>query len=263
LTNSGADSATIAALSARLLEAEADCAAKGAFIAAISRELNNPLSPVLLAVEHLRSLLHSGDAGRLEAAMALLERATEGFSRRTRLLLDLADLSAGTPLFVPARFDVSHAVAIAAAESAEMARLAGCEQVLDIAPGLEGLGNAEALSKVLAHILANAYRFGAGRPVRIDAAKAHSGACVITIADQGPGLAADQADSLFALFEQARAPLEPGLGIGLWVASRLVSAMGGTIGVQSSPGNGTHFRVTLAPHQSASVAPAPQNLQTL
>jgi signal transduction histidine kinase len=124
------------------------------------------------------------------------------------------------------------------------------------------LGNAEALGKALRHILANAYRFGAGRPVRLAAAPSEDGASVITIADQGPGLAADKARSLFALFEQARTPLEPGLGIGLWVASRLVSAMGGAISAQSRPGQGTQFRVKLPSHRSDSVAPAPQNLQT-
>ena len=258
----GAIDARIDILSARLAELQADCAAKDAFIAAISRELNNPLAPVLLAVEHLRSLLAEGDAARLEAAMHRLERATEGFASRTRVLLDLADLSAGAAAFAIARLDVSAAVARAATDTAAMARLAGCALVLAITPGLEAPGNAEALGKALGHILANAYRFGAGRPVRLTAAPAEDGASVITIADQGPGLEADKARSLFALFEQTRTPLEPGLGIGLWVASRLVSAMGGAISVESTPGQGTHFHVKLPAHRPASVAPAPQKLQT-
>jgi len=258
----GAGDPTIETLAARLMEVEADCAAKTAFIAAISRELNNPLAPVLLAVEHLRSLLAAGDATRLEAAMQRLERATEGFASRTRVLLDLADLSAGVPALVIGRLDVSAAVAQAASDTAGMARMAGCELVLAIAPGLEAPGNAEALGKALGHILANAYRFGAGRPVRLAAERAEGGASVITIADQGPGLDAEKARSLFALFEQRRTALEPGLGIGLWVASRLVSAMGGAISVANTPGQGAHFHVKLPPHQTDHVAPAPQNLQT-
>ncbi len=236
----------IETLTARLIEIQADCAAKDAFISAISRELNNPLAPVLLAVEHLRSLLPAGDTARLEAAMQRLERATEGFAARTRVLLDLADLSAGVPAFA-GKLDVSAAVTQAASDTAGMARMAGCDMVLAVAPGLQARGNAEALGKALGHILANAYRFGAGRPVRLGAMQEGSGGSVITIADQGPGLSADKAGSLFALFEQTRTPLEPGLGIGLWVAYRLVSAMGGTIGVESTSGQGTHFHVKLPP----------------
>ncbi len=249
-------------MAARLKEAEVACAAKDAFIAAISRELNNPLAPVLLAVERLRALLPGGDATRLEAALQLLERATEGFARRTRVLLDLADLSAGVAPLPASRLDVAAVVGEAAQDSAEMARLAGCELLLAVAPGLELLGNAEALGQVLGHLLANALRFGAGRPVRLSAAQGPSGGCVIGIADQGPGIAADKLQGLFALFTEQRAPLEPGLGIGLWVASRLVAAMGGTISVDSSPGQGTHFHVNLPGSQFLPVASVTQNLQT-
>jgi len=262
LTDSRDIQSRLDALSARLSDLQADCDAKDAFIASLSRELNNPLAPVLLAVEHLRSLLHLGDAHRLEAAMQRLERATEGFASRTRVLLDLADLSAGIPGFVITRLDVSATLARVASDTAGIARMAGCALVVDLAPGLEAAGNEEALRKALEHILANACRFGAGRPVRLAATVADSGAIVITVADQGPGLDADKARSLFALFEQARTPLEPGLGIGLWVAHRLVAAMGGTIDVESTLGRGTHFHVKLPPPPPGAVAPATQNLQT-
>ncbi len=262
MTDAREQQSRLEALSARLADTQADCDAKDAFIASLSRELNNPLAPVLLAVEHLRSLLNAGDGNRLEAAMQRLERATEGFASRTRVLLDLADLSAGRHGFAIARLDVSAALARVASDTAGMARMAGCALVVAVAPGLEAAGNEEALRKALGHILANACRFGAGRPIRLLAMQAESGAIVITIADQGPGLDADKARSLFAVFEQARTPLEPGLGIGLWVAHRLVAAMGGTIEVESTPGRGTHFHVKLPPPLPAAVAPATQNLQT-
>jgi signal transduction histidine kinase len=237
-------------LSARLREAQADCAAKDAFIAAISRELNNPLAPVLLAVEHLRLLLKTGDATRLETAMQMLERATSGFARRTRVLLDLADITAGTALLSATCIDVSSLAAMSASEVSEMARLANCTLILAVTPGLLAVANADALSQVLGHVLANAFRFGAGRPVRLSAQHDASGAVVITIADQGPGIDAAKAAQLFALLRQTRAPLEPGLGIGLWVSAQLMAAMGGTVSVANTPGQGAHFHVSLPPPQS-------------
>jgi signal transduction histidine kinase len=240
----------IADLSARLREAEADCAAKNAFIAAISRELNNPLAPVLLAVEHLRLLLKTGDAARLETTMQMLERATKGFAKRTRVLLDLADLTAGTAQLSASMIDVSSLAAVAASEVAEMARLANCTLILAVAPGLNAVANAEALSEVLGHVLANAFRFGAGRPVKMSAQHDPSGAVVITISDHGPGVDAAKATQLFTLLQQTRAPLEPGLGIGLWVSAQLMAAMGGTISMESMPGQGAHFHVSLPSPQT-------------
>ena len=262
MTDAREQQSRLDALRAQLTDIQADCDAKDGFIASLSRELNNSLAPVLLAVEHLRSLLHLGDAQRLEAAMQRLERATDGFASRTRVLLDLADLSAGIPGLAITKLDVSAALAQVASDTAGMARMAGCALVVDVGPGLEAACNEEALCKALGHILANACRFGAGHPVQFAATPADSGGVVITIADQGPGLDAGKARSLFALFEQTRTPLEPGLGIGLWVANRLVTAMGGTIDVESTPGRGSHFHVKLPPYLSGTVAPATQNLQT-
>jgi signal transduction histidine kinase len=253
----------IADLAARLKEAEAACAAKDSFIAALSRELNNPLAPVLLAVEHLRALLLEGDATRLEAAMQMLERAMGGFARRTRVLLDFADLTAGAAALATEAVDVSALVVAAAGpETVEMARRAGCALVLEVAPGLVAEANADALSQVLGHILANALRFGAGRPVRVAGRRDAGGSVVITIADQGPGIDTARAARLFGLFQQARAPLEPGLGIGLWVSAQLVAAMGGTIAVQGGPGAGAHFHVSLPSPPAHSVAPPAQTLQS-
>jgi signal transduction histidine kinase len=171
---------------------------------------------------------------------------------------------AGVAPFPTTLVDVSALVVAAAGpDIAEMARLASCTVVLDVAPRLIALANAEALSQVLGHILANAFRFGAGRPVRVSAHADAAGAVVITIADQGPGIDAARAARLFALFQQARAPLEPGLGIGMWVSAQLVAAMGGTIAVQSdSPGSGAHFHVSLPSPQPPLVAPHAQTLQT-
>jgi signal transduction histidine kinase len=192
----------------------------------------------------------------------MLERATDGFARRTRLLLDLADMMAGaTPLTVTS-VDVSALVRAAASEMSEMARLARSSMALTVAPGLVALANADALRQVLSHILTNALRFGAGRPVRLSVHQEPQGRVVITVSDQGPGIDPAKAARLFALFRQARTPLEPGLGIGLWVAAQLVAAMGGAIGVASEAGEGAHFHVSLPPPQDASVASSTQNLQT-
>ena len=246
----------------RLRELEAACLAKDAFIGAISRELNNPLSPVLLSVERLRRLLQSDDPVRLEAAVSMVERSTQAFAKRTRLLLDLADLAAGAVGLDLSPVDLSALVGAAARRHADMARVAGCQVMLEAAPGLLVLGNEAALVQVLDHLLGNAFRFGAGRPVELAVRRGTGADVVMSVTDHGPGVSAELAGRMFGLLQQDRDSLQPGLGIGLWVCAQRIAAMGGTIGVRSEPGEGAHFHVSLPSAQGGSVAPSLQNLQT-
>jgi len=261
--------ARVADLEAKLREAEAQAAAKDAFIAAMGRELSNPLAPVLLAVERLRGKFGTGDkggdkegggAGRMEAALAVLERAIESFERRTRVLLNLAEMKAGKPPAVAEAVDLTGLVWAAGERHADAARRAGCDLAVEAERGLVAAAHAESLAQVLDDLLANAFRFGAGRPVRLRAARDGAGV-VISVIDHGPGLTAAEATHVFGLFHRPRGTLEPGFGVGLWVAAQLVSAMGGRIGVHTSPGDGAHFYVSLAAQPGAAIAPGPQNLQ--
>ena len=249
-------------LTERLLAAEQACAARDSFIAAISRELNNPLSPVLLAVERLRAVLAAGDGARANEAMQLLERATEAFAGRTRLLLDLADLMGGTKRYTPARINLAQAVEDAVERHREHARRAGCALECHLQEDTFVSGDAEALARILDNLLANALRFGAGHPVHVDLRRTSSVTATVSVRDQGPGLTAAAAADALSLFQKPRDPLQPGLGIGLWIAGRFAQALGGNIGVDSAPGQGAHFHVSLPVESPPSVASAAQNLQT-
>ena len=71
---------------------------------------------------------------------------------------------------------------------------------------------------------------------------------VLEVADQGPGLAADQAERVFERFyraDQARTRNTGGTGLGLAIVAALVAAHDGTVSVDTSPGRGATFRITL------------------
>jgi signal transduction histidine kinase len=246
---------------ARIAELEAAAAAKDAFIAGLSRELANPLAPVLLAVERVRAVANSGDAARLATALGLLERAIYAFDRRTRVLLNLADITAGVASPAPVALELAELLMSAADRHGDMARRAGCPLSVEADPGLLALASEAPLAQVLDYLLANAFRFGAGRPVTLRARPGADGHVIASVIDQGPGM--DEAEAARALqpFQQPRGVLEPGLGVGLWVASQLVAAMGGRLSVESAPGHGAHFHVTLATPEGAPVAPEAENLQ--
>jgi len=67
----------------------------------------------------------------------------------------------------------------------------------------------------------------------------------ITVADQGPGLSAEQQDKVFAKFERLGRSNDGGSGLGLYISRRLARAMGGDLTVESAPGQGARFIVEL------------------
>jgi signal transduction histidine kinase len=154
-------------------------------------------------------------------------------------------MAANLPSITLVPVDLSALAADAARRHADMARRAGCAMSVSIAPDVVVQADAGALHRVLNHLLTNAFRFGSGRPVRLELAMAASFHAVLTVHDQGSGLSREEAGRIFGLFQNDRMAAAPGLGLGLWIASQLVTAMGGTIGVDSTPGQGAHFHVSL------------------
>lgn len=107
-------------------------------------------------------------------------------------------------------------------------------------------GDPIALERVFANLVLNAFKFtpeGGQVTVR---SRAHSGEVVVTVADNGPGIAPDELPVLFEKYRRAeRARAQAGTGLGLFIVKTLVEAQGGRVEVQSVPGRGTRFSVCL------------------
>jgi CheY-like chemotaxis protein len=105
---------------------------------------------------------------------------------------------------------------------------------------------------VILNLVSNALKFtSAGEVVlsaRLERQDPTSHAVAIEVRDTGIGIAPDQLPRLFSSFNQADASISRrygGTGLGLAISKQLVELMGGTIGVQSTPGEGTRFRFTI------------------
>ena len=97
--------------------------------------------------------------------------------------------------------------------------------------------------QVFSNLLGNAVKFTPkGGKVRLEIEK--SDRLRVTVSDTGPGIPADQHDRVFRRFTQVR-PAPGGVGLGLYIARRIVEAHGGEIGVNSRPGRGSTFFFTL------------------
>lgn len=104
------------------------------------------------------------------------------------------------------------------------------------------------VQQVVRNLVENAYKYSpAGTPVTVTAGRSADGV-VLTVSDQGDGIPENQQDELFEPFRRGHnADTTEGVGLGLYVVSRIVSAAGGTVEVTSRPGD-TRFVVTLPCH---------------
>ena len=109
------------------------------------------------------------------------------------------------------------------------------------------------LEQVCRNLISNAIRFGAGRPIDVSVS-ADEDFATLQVRDHGVGIAPEQQARIFERFEQAAAQRTGGFGIGLWVVRSVCAAMGGTVTVESEPGEGACFTVML-PRRSDQNAP--------
>jgi signal transduction histidine kinase len=128
-----------------------------------------------------------------------------------------------------------------------------------IPPGLPPLDvDPDRLDRILVNLVGNALKYSGGE-VEV-AAERGDGTVRLIVSDRGAGIPAADLDRIFQRYYRGQRHEGEGLGLGLYIVRRLVEAHGGTIVVESAPGRGSRFTVTL-PAVPASLAAAGQGDQ--
>lgn len=228
------------------------------FLSVASHELNTPMTSLRL---NLQMLLRppGGKAISPESRAALLARAEKQADRVVRLtseLLDVAHIQRGPPALSPDRTDLRAIVQdVIQRSEADLARV-GCAVDLD-GPPTEGCWDRSRLEQVITNLLTNAAKFGAGAPIEIRVGRSGDRAW-LTVRDHGIGIPPERQGRIFDRFERAVSVQHyGGLGLGLYISREIVAAHGGTIRVDSRPGEGATFTVELpceAPDRGATTA---------
>jgi signal transduction histidine kinase len=222
--------------------------ARDEFVAIAAHELRNPMTPILLQVSILLAAAKDPRRCRpdvLAPRLEVLELAVREFVRRSTALLDVSRIAAGNVRIEAAEVDLSGVVRGVVDRAGVSARMARSRLEADIQDGVVGTWDRLALEQVAENLLSNAIKFGAGRPVRV-ALRADGRTARLVVRDRGVGIPEADRARVFQRFERAVTRREHGgFGIGLWLANRLVAAMGGTIAVESAPGEGATFTAAL------------------
>jgi PAS domain S-box-containing protein len=239
------------ALREAVKEAQAANAAKSSFLANMSHELRTPMNAVL-GMAHLMSVTPLS----LEQRRYLTMLRTSGQSLLALLndILDFSKIEAGKVQLSATRFELD---AVLHAVSTIMSVNAG-EKELELAIGVEPdvprmlVGDPLRLQQVLVNLTSNAIKFTPRGEVSLKVECAgHKGQRTLLkfiVRDTGIGISDEQRANLFTPFAQADESVTRkfgGTGLGLVICQRLVDLQGGTLALDSQPGQGSTFTVTL------------------
>jgi two-component system, sensor histidine kinase and response regulator len=257
-------------VAARTVELEATVAelhrantAKDAFLAAVSHELRTPLTGILSMSELLQTEMFGALNPNQHKYLGAILESTHRLVSAVNSILLYTNLVAGRmPLeSEPCRLHELCAIAIRSL----MRKADNKHQHItqEINPfELEIESSPKGVLQVLKELLENAIKFtpeGGSIELRVTALPDEA-AVSIVVADNGIGMSEDQLASIFRPFAQGDQSLArrfEGLGLGLAYVREMVTRLGGTIAVTSTPGDGSRFTITLPAAPSHQPAPAP------
>jgi signal transduction histidine kinase len=257
LASLGGENATVAAIRdvserkkleerARQAEsAEAEIRHRDEVLAIASHELRGPVGLVQLQLAVLqRSAVETmDDFGAMQERMGKIERNTRHLAR---LIEDLLDTSQGGALALKVEeADLAELARVALGDLREWVERTGSQLTLHAEVPVSGRWDPLRIDQVIANLVANAAKYGEGRPIEVRV-EADPERARLTVIDHGSGIDPADHERIFERFERAVAPGAPrGLGLGLYIARQIVEAHGGRILVHSSPGSGSRFTVEL------------------
>jgi PAS domain S-box-containing protein len=219
------------------------------FLSVASHELKTPLTPLHLKLNLLsRELSQSNgeqQTERLQRHVEVARRQVHKMSTLINALLDVSRLSQGKLKLEPSDMDLGEVVGEVVAWFAPEAARTGSALRVEGERRVPGWWDRLRLEQVVTNLISNAIRYGAGRPigarVEVEGDRAR-----LVVHDEGIGVPPESLERIFGKFERAVSDRHSGgLGLGLYITRSIVEAMGGSIRVESHPGEGSTFTVEL------------------
>jgi len=228
---------------------------KSRFLSYMSHEFRTPLGSIRSIARILLDRLDGPLLPEQERQVRFIQSAAAELTDMVNDLLDLAKVEAGRITISPAWFEMvdlfsalrgmfkpivnSEAVSLIFEEPVDMPRV---------------YTDDKKLSQILRNFISNALKFTPTGEVKVSARAGENQTVVFSVADTGIGIAKEFHDAIFEDFVQVDSPIQKrlrGTGLGLSLSKKLATLLGGTVSVESEPGVGSTFSITIPTHFKA------------
>jgi Na+/proline symporter/nitrogen-specific signal transduction histidine kinase len=233
---------------------------KDDFMSSVTHELRTPLT----SIRAFSEILFGDPRIELEERrrfLGIIVTETERLSRLVNQVLDLAKIESGNAEWLDDRVDLKAVIEQSVAATGQLFRDRGVALAVDLPPEVPPLvADYDRLVQVVINLLSNAVKFapqGGGR-VEVTLRRIGDG-LVVGVTDNGPGVRAEDRETIFERFRQGSGTLgKPvGTGLGLPISRQIVEHYGGRIWLESAEGQGACFSFMLPLSDGAKVADDP------
>jgi PAS domain S-box-containing protein len=237
------------ALNHRTVELERAMGARSRFYANMSHELRTPINAILGYTSLLLDRIYGPLKEQQVTSIDRTHKAAEHLLELVNDILDLSKIEAGKmelqveSLHLPELLqDLFVTVAPVAEQHEVELSMEGRSEPFTV------VSDARRVRQILLNLLSNAIKFGGGKPVRAVWSAREGGGLVVEVVDQGSGIAPEDQEKIFDEFVQLEQQQNAlGTGLGLPISRRLAELLGGELTVNSAPGAGSTFRLSLPP----------------
>ena len=222
------------------------------FMSMVAHELRTPLNTLFLEAQLRKMQLDRGntaifDAAYLQKMVARDKLQVQNMVRLIDDMLDVTRLRNNRLSIRPSEVNLPALLERVVGNLANQAAAAGCNITLHADQPVTGFWDEFRIEQVVINLLTNALRYGKGQPVAVRMTPLDQGVR-IDVRDGGCGISQADQQRIFGQFERAvtrEGDGTGGLGLGLYITHQLVQAHGGSIAVESQPGEGSVFTVRL------------------
>ncbi len=223
---------------------------KTRFLSNMTHEFRTPLNSILALCKFLEAKGDGPLTSEQERQVGFIRKSAESLSELVDDLLDLAKVAAGKTVIHPAEFKIAELFGALRGMLRPLLINSRVELIFEAADDIPVVyGDENKLSQILRNFISNALKFTEKGEVRVSVSHDEASAEVtLIVADTGIGIPAEHHARIFEEFSQVDSPIQrtvKGTGLGLPLSKRLAELMGGRVGLDSDPGKGSRFFVTL------------------
>jgi signal transduction histidine kinase len=224
-------------------------ALKSRFLAYMSHEFRTPIGSIRSIARLLLDRVDGPLTTEQEKQVKFIQQNAAEFAEMVDDLLDLAKVEAGRVEISPAWFEMADFFSALRGMFKPVLTNPDVHLVFEEPPAdtLRLFTDNRKLSQILRNFISNALKFTPRGEVRVKVRR-ESDMVIFSVTDTGIGIAAEFLGSIFQDYSQVESPLQrrlKGTGLGLALSKRLAELLGGSVEVQSEPGKGSVFSVTI------------------